>query len=67
MDTAQLASVAMLIETFAIDADYRGAIGYAQRYLALDELAENIHRRLIELYGSTAIATRPCANTSAVS
>ena len=45
-----LQALAVLIETLAIDADYRGAIGYAERYLALDELAEDVHRRLIELY-----------------
>ena len=45
-----LQALAVLIETLAIDADYRGAIGYAQRYLAMDELAEDVHRRLIELY-----------------
>ena len=45
-----LQALAALIETFAIDADYRSAIDYAQRYLAIDELAEDIHRRLIELY-----------------
>ena len=43
-------ALAALIETLAIDGDYRDAIGYAQRYLAMDELAEDVHRRLIELY-----------------
>lgn len=42
--------LATLIEALAVDADYPGAIGYAQRYLAVDALAEEMHRRLIELY-----------------
>lgn len=39
----------------------KSAVRYAQRYLALDELAEEIHRRLITLYGRAgdrASATR---------
>lgn len=39
-----------LTDALAIERDYAGAIGYALRTLALDELAEDVHRRLIELY-----------------
>jgi DNA-binding SARP family transcriptional activator len=39
-----------LVETLAVDAGYLEAIEYAERYLAADELAEDMHRRLIELY-----------------
>ena len=42
--------MAALVEALALDGDYPAAIGYAQRTLAIDELAEDVQRRLIELY-----------------
>jgi DNA-binding SARP family transcriptional activator len=39
-----------LVEALALDGDYPGAIAYAQRALAIDELAEDVQRRLIELH-----------------
>lgn len=42
-----------LIENRTGQGAYDDAITYAQRYLAFDELAEPIHRRLIELYVAT--------------
>lgn len=45
-----LQTLSALIDALALERDYAGAIRYAQRYLASDELAEDVHRRLIELY-----------------
>lgn len=39
-----------LVESLAVDANYPEAINHAECYLAIDELAEDMHRRLIELY-----------------
>jgi DNA-binding SARP family transcriptional activator len=47
-----LDAVATLIEESAANGDLDTAISWAQRYLAVDELAEDIHRRLIELYAA---------------
>jgi DNA-binding SARP family transcriptional activator/tetratricopeptide (TPR) repeat protein len=41
-----------LIEDCAARRAYDAAIAYARRYLATDELAEEIHRRLIALYAA---------------
>jgi DNA-binding SARP family transcriptional activator len=49
----QLHALAQLIEATATAQDYSAAIPYAQRYLAQDELAEEIHRRLIECYAAS--------------
>jgi DNA-binding SARP family transcriptional activator len=48
-----LQALARLIELTAAAHDYGAAIGYAQRYLGHDELAEEIHRRLIECYAAS--------------
>jgi DNA-binding SARP family transcriptional activator len=48
-----LEALAGLIERRATEAAYDDAITYAQRYLAFDDLAEDVHRRLIELYVET--------------
>jgi len=41
-----------LIEDRTTQGAYAEAIAYAQRYLASDELAEKVHRHLIELYAA---------------
>jgi DNA-binding SARP family transcriptional activator len=41
-----------LIEKHAARHEYDPAIAYARRYLAADELAEDVHRRLIALYAA---------------
>lgn len=45
-----LALLSKLIDVCQEEDDLDAAIGYARRYLALDELAEEAHRRLIGLY-----------------
>jgi predicted ATPase/DNA-binding SARP family transcriptional activator len=45
-----LETLAALIEHHTAHGEYSSAINAAQRYLAIDELAEEIHRRLIQLY-----------------
>jgi predicted ATPase/DNA-binding SARP family transcriptional activator len=45
-----LEALAALIEHHTARGEYPAAIAAARRYLAADELAEEIHRRLIELY-----------------
>jgi tetratricopeptide (TPR) repeat protein len=42
-----------LIEELAASADFAAAVAYAQRYLETDDLAEGIHRRLMQLYMSS--------------
>jgi predicted ATPase/DNA-binding SARP family transcriptional activator len=46
------AALAALVEHHAARDAYADAIAAAQRYLAADELAEDIHRRLITLYAA---------------
>jgi predicted ATPase/DNA-binding SARP family transcriptional activator len=45
-----LETLAALVEHHTARGDYSAAIDAAQRYLAVDELAEEIHRRLIQLH-----------------
>ena len=45
-----LETLAVLVDEEALRGEHAAAIGYARRYLATDDLAEEIHRRLIELY-----------------
>jgi predicted ATPase/DNA-binding SARP family transcriptional activator len=45
-----LETLAALVEHHTALGDWSAAIGAALRYLAIDELAEEIHRRLIKLY-----------------
>lgn len=45
--------LAALIEESTARQDYEAAIAYACRYLVTDELAEDVHRRLIVLYTMT--------------
>lgn len=47
-----LDTLALLIDGHAAQGDYALAISAAQRVLAVDELAEDTHRRLIELYAA---------------
>src|SRR5262245_10850197 len=47
-----LDALAVLVEGYAGAGAYQAAVDAAQRYLATDELAEDMHRRLIELYGA---------------
>ncbi len=48
-----LEALATLVEERMARGDYQVAIDYAQRYLAIDNLAEEMHRRLIALYAAT--------------
>ena len=52
-ERAYLESLETLVEEFTGRGDYAAAINYGQRYLEADELAEGIHRRLIQLYTAT--------------
>ena len=57
-----LQALAALVEDQAAKGEYASAITYAQRYLAIDDLSEEMHRRLIELYalvGDRAAAAAP--------
>ncbi|MFN8485234.1 MAG: BTAD domain-containing putative transcriptional regulator [Anaerolineae bacterium] len=47
-----LDTLAALIEVYSAERDYTAAIAFAERYLQHDELAEDIHRRLIALYAA---------------
>lgn len=56
-----LQALAALVDDEATKGAYAGAITHAQHYLAIDDLSEEIHRRLIELYalaGDRAAAAR---------
>jgi DNA-binding SARP family transcriptional activator len=56
-----LQALAALVEDYASNGDYASAITCAERYLDIDDLSEEIHRRLMELYalvGDRAAATR---------
>lgn len=48
-----LDALAALVEGYSLQGDYAAAIGVAQQVLTLDELAEDMHRRLIELYAAS--------------
>lgn len=48
-----LRALATLLEESAASGDFEAAIVYAQRYLETDDLAEDIHRRLMELYAAS--------------
>ena len=51
-ERAYLHLLRRLVTTKAEQGDFAAAIQYAQRYLALDDLAEDIHRHLIALYAA---------------
>ena len=64
-----LQALAALVEDLAAKGEYASAISDAQRYLAIDDLSEEIHRRLIELYalaGDRAAAARQYEHLVAV-
>ena len=64
-----LQALAALVEDLAAKGEYASAISHAQRYLAIDDLSEEIHRRLIELYalaGDRAAAARQYEHLVAV-
>jgi len=48
-----LKALAGLIEEQTAGGNYDAAIAYARRYLEADDLAEDVHRRLITLYAAT--------------
>jgi hypothetical protein len=60
-----LDALAVLVEGYAAAGAYHAAIETAQRALATDELAEDMHRRLIALWPATA--PQPSASSSVVS
>ncbi len=49
-DRAYLEALTVLIDYGSAGGDYDSALAYAQKYLETDDLAEDIHRRVIELY-----------------
>jgi len=55
-----LEALAALVEAQAAQGKYLAAIEYARRYLAIDDLAEEMHRRLMVLYA--AIGDRGAAS-----
>lgn len=64
-----LEALAMLIEEQTARGAYEAAIVNAQRYLTTDDLAEEVHRHLIELYaaiGNRAMAIRQFETCAAV-
>ena len=54
-------ALAQLVRGYAAEADFKAALGYARRWLALDPLHEPVHRHLMQLYawsGDRAAALR---------
>ncbi len=52
-----LDTLAALVEAYTVQRAYAAAIAAAQRYIQVDELAEEIHRRLIALYAAAGDRT----------
>jgi len=52
-ETLYLKALAALVEEQTARGEYAAAIAYARCYLETDDLAEDMHRRLIELYAAT--------------
>ncbi len=52
MERYYLAALSGLIDVRRAAGDLDAAIDYALRHMAVDELAEDVHRRLIELYAA---------------
>jgi DNA-binding SARP family transcriptional activator len=48
-----LEALAALIEEWTVSGEHDSAIACARRYLQTDDLAEDVHRRLIELYAAS--------------
>lgn len=53
LQRSYLEALVELIEARTVQGEYEAAILLARRYLAVDDLAEDVHRRLIELYAAT--------------
>ncbi len=53
LEHSYLATLATLLEERMARGEHQAAIACAQRYLATENLAEEVHRRLIELYALT--------------
>jgi predicted ATPase/DNA-binding SARP family transcriptional activator len=53
LELRYLRALATLLEERAARGEHQAAIACAQRYLSTDDLAEGLHRRLIELYALT--------------
>ena len=69
LERQYLEALDALIEECAARGAYSDAIAYARRYLATDELAEQIHRRLIGLYaqaGERSAALRQYESCAAI-
>lgn len=49
-ERAYLATLSRLVDDRRAAGDLEAAVDYARRYLAVDDLAEEVHRRLIELH-----------------
>lgn len=52
-----LKALTALVEELTAQEKYNAAITYARLYLETDDLAEDVHRRLIELYAATSDRT----------
>lgn len=64
-----LGVLATLVERHTARKEHDRAIDYARRYLATDELAEDVHRRLIDLYaaaGNRSAALRQFERCTAI-
>jgi predicted ATPase/DNA-binding SARP family transcriptional activator len=69
LERVYLETLSVLIEEHPARGEYEAAIACAQRYLATDDLAEEVHRRLIELYatsGDRSAAVRQFKHCAAV-
>jgi DNA-binding SARP family transcriptional activator len=53
LERQYLEALSTLIAAHAVQGAHQAAIACAQRYLAADELAEDVHRQLIELYAAS--------------
>jgi DNA-binding SARP family transcriptional activator len=58
LELIYLEALSRLVEAQTAESDYASAIVYARRYLETDELAEEMHRRLIALYALIGDRTR---------
>jgi len=69
LERAYLDILSVLIEEYAARGETDAAVASAQHYLATDDLAEEVHRRLIELYatsGDRSAAVRQFGRCTAV-
>lgn len=64
-----LDTLSSLMAKYAVQGDYDASIACARRYLEIDDLAEEVHRRLIDLYaaqGNRSAALRQYEQCAAV-